>query len=190
MMKNIAVFASGTGSNFQAIYESSKSGKLPGVIKLLVSDNPKSIAVKKAIQNNIDHFAFSPKQYTSKKAYEQAILEILLNNEIDLIILAGYMRLIGHTLLEKYPKRIINIHPSLLPSFKGRDAVGQAMKAGVKVTGVTVHFVDEGMDTGEIIDQEPLKIKKLITRESIETEIHKIEHILYPRVIKKVLEAL
>ena len=189
-MKNIAVFASGTGSNFQAIYESTKSKDYPGVIRLLVSDKPKSIAVKKAKNNNIKVFTFSPKTYPSKEAYEEVILKSLIENDIELIVLAGYMRLIGPTLLNRFPKRIVNIHPSLLPSFKGIDAVGQAIKAAVKVTGVTVHFVDEGMDTGEIIDQEPLKIHMLKTRDAIETAIHKIEHKLYPKVIKKILEAL
>lgn len=189
-MKNIAVFASGTGSNFLAIYEAIKRNELNVNLKLLISDRPKSKSVDKAKTLNIPFFAFHPKDYPSKEAYEQEINKQLQENDVDLIVLAGYMRLIGTTLLEAYTRKIINIHPSLLPLFKGKDAVGQAMAAGVSKTGVTVHYVDEGMDTGEIISQEELDISNLNTREEIETEIHKIEHKLYPKTIKKVLEVL
>lgn len=189
-MKNIAIFASGTGSNFLAINKAIISNDLEANIGLLVSDKPNSKAVGNAKKMNINCFTFRPKLYVSKHDYEVEILHQLEVNNIDLIILAGYMRLIGNTLLEKYPKRIINIHPSLLPSFKGIDAVGQAIKAQVKVTGVSIHFVDEGMDTGEIIAQQALDITELKTREEIETEIHKIEHCLYPKTIKKILEGL
>ena len=189
-MKNIAVFASGTGSNFHAIIDAVSTKELNANIKLLVTDRPKCKALDKAKNANITFFAFRSKDYLNKADYERAILSKLQENSIDLIVLAGYMRLIGPTLLNKYPKRILNIHPSLLPSFKGIDAVGRAMNAKVKVTGVTVHYVDEGMDTGEIIDQEPLVIRDFKTREEIETKIHKIEHKLYPKVIKKVLEEM
>lgn len=187
-MKNIAIFASGTGSNFQAIHKAVIKQEIEANVSLLVSDKPNSQVVKRALNMNVECFAVSPRSYSSKTEYELAILEQLEKHEVDLIILAGYMRMIGNTLLNKYPKKIINIHPSLLPSFKGIDAVGQAIEAKVKITGVTVHFVDKGMDTGEIIDQEALVIKHFKTREKIETEIHKIEHILYPKVIKELLE--
>ncbi len=189
-MKNIAVFASGTGSNFQAIHEAIQNKEINANISLLISDRPKSKAVEKAKNFDINSFVFKAKTYESKAAYEKVILELLEKNNVKLIVLAGYMRLVGPTLLEKYPKRIINIHPSLLPSFKGIDAVGQAIAAKVKVTGVTVHYVDEGMDTGEIIAQKTLDITNLKTREEIEEEIHKIEHQLYPEVINKLMEVL
>lgn len=189
-MKNIAVFASGKGSNFVAIDASIKQGIIDANLCLLVSDKPNSLSVKKAEELGIECFAFDAKQYASKKDYERIILKKLQEKNIDLVILAGYMRLIGSTLLHNYPGRIINIHPSLLPAFKGKDAVGQAMATGVKVTGVTVHFVDEGMDTGKIISQRALDISTLKSREEIEREIHKIEHILYPITINKVLEDL
>ncbi len=189
-MKKIAVFASGTGSNFLRIYEAIQQKELKAELTLLVSDRPKSKVVEKAKALQLNYFAFSPKQYKSKQEYETKIKTILEEKQVDLIVLAGYMRLIGSTLLQAYPKRMINIHPSLLPSFKGIDAVGQAMKAKVKVTGVTVHYIDEGMDTGEIIDQYPLFLHELTTRDEIEIEIHKIEHKLYPEVIRKVLEEM
>ena len=189
-MKNIAVFASGTGSNFDAIYEAIKNKEIPARLSLLISDRPKSKAVEKAIKYDIKHFTFKPKNYASKEEYEKVIQRLLKEEKIDLIVLAGYMRLIGTTLLNHYPKRIINIHPSLLPSFKGIDAIGQAIAAQATVTGVTVHYVDAGMDTGEIISQIELDISSLKTREEIETEIHKIEHILYPKTINIILEEL
>lgn len=189
-MKNIAVFASGTGSNFLNIYNAIQKNELMANLKILISDRPKSKSVEKAVNLGVDCFSFRPKQYESKEKYELEIVKILEEMNIDLIVLAGYMRLVGPTLLNKYKKRIINIHPSLLPSFTGKDAVGQAMSAQVKVTGVTIHYVDEGMDTGTIIAQEPLKIHNLKTRDEIETEIHKIEHKLYPKVINKLLEEL
>ena len=189
-MKNICVFASGTGSNFEAIYHASKLDKNPFEIKLLVSDKPQSKAVEKAKEFNIQTFEFKASNYKTKEDFELEILKEMKSKNIDLVVLAGYMRLIGDTLLQEYPKRILNIHPSLLPLYKGKDAVGQAMDNKAKETGVTVHFVDKGMDTGEIIDQKSLSIVDLKTREAIECEIHKIEHEIYPRVIKKILEDL
>ncbi len=187
-MKKICVFASGTGSNFQAIYEAVNNGFLDCEIALLVSDKPKSLAVEKASKYGIDTFTFVPKNYVTKTEYEQVILDELQKRDVELIVLAGYMRLIGSTLLKEYRKKILNIHPSLLPLFKGKDAVGQAMRADVLKTGVTVHYVDEGMDTGEIIDQEELSLNGLNTRGEIENEIHEIEHKLYPKVIRQILE--
>lgn len=189
-MRNIAIFASGTGSNFQAIINAVSSKELKANITILISDKPNCKAIEKAIAKNIHYFAFKAKNYSSKEACEKDLLIHLEEHKVDLIVLAGYMRLIGPTLLKKYPNRIINIHPSLLPTFKGMDALGQAMKANVTVTGVTVHFVDAGMDTGAIISQESLNIESFATREEIETAIHKIEHKLYPKVINKVLEDL
>lgn len=189
-MKKIAVFASGTGSNFQAINEAIEKGDINAELCILISDRPNSLSIEKAKRFSVPFLALSPKKYSSKEEYESVILDELKKLDIDIIVLAGYMRLIGTTLLKEYKKRIINIHPSLLPSFKGIDAVGQAMKAGVQITGVTVHYVDEGMDTGEIISQQALDISSLKSRDEIESEIHKIEHKLYPKTINKVLEDL
>lgn len=189
-MKNICVFASGTGSNFDSIVNESKQGVLQANVVLLVSDRPTSAVVSKANHNQIDTFVFNPKDYSSKAEFEIAILKELYERNVELIVLAGYMRLIGDTLLKAYPKRILNIHPSLLPHYKGKDAVGQAMKDHATITGVTIHFVDEGMDTGDIIMQEELSIVSLNTRKEIEEKIHAIEHRIYPQVINKVLEEL
>ena len=111
----------------------------------------------------------------------------LRDHQIDFIILAGYMRLIGDTLLNAYENKIVNIHPSLLPAFPGKDAIGQAYRAGVKVTGVTVHYVDAGMDTGPIIAQQAVEVAYGDTEDMIAEKIHKVEHVLYPKVIQELV---
>ncbi|MFC3883471.1 phosphoribosylglycinamide formyltransferase [Bacillus songklensis] len=182
---NIAVFASGTGSNFAAILQAIKAEQIKNVeVVLLVSDYPEALAVQKAKDEHIPVFAFKAKDYPDKQAYEKRILEKLKERRVDVIVLAGYMRLIGDVLLQAYGGKIINVHPSLLPAFKGKDAIGQALDYGVKVTGVTVHFVDEGMDTGPIIAQRVVKIDKDETRETLMKKIQEQEHRLLPQVIQ------
>jgi len=189
-MKNIAIFASGTGSNFIAIYNAIQNGYLNCNLELLISDKPKSKAIEKAKTLGINHFSFSPKQYSNKEAYETEIVELLQSHHIDLIVLAGYMRLIGSTILSNYEGKIINIHPSLLPLYKGKDAVGQALLDKATKTGVTVHYVDSGMDTGSIIKQVECPIQPNEQRETLEPKIHAIEHKIYSQVIKKLLEEM
>lgn len=186
-MKKIAVFASGNGSNFQALVEAEKMGKLDAKISLLICDQPEAYVLKRASAERIPFLCVSPKCYSSKISYEQALLEQLNRESIEFILLAGYMRLIGPTLLQAYPRRIINIHPSLLPAFPGKDAVDQAVKAGVKVTGLTIHYVDEGLDTGQIIAQRAVEIETGDTRESIQKRIQLAEHQVYPAVVQQLL---
>lgn len=186
-MKKIAVFASGNGSNFQALVEAEKMGKLDAKISLLICDQPEAYVLKRASSERIPFLCVSPKCYSSKISYEQALLEQLNRESIEFILLAGYMRLIGPTLLQAYPRRIINIHPSLLPAFPGKDAVDQAVKAGVKVTGLTIHYVDEGLDTGQIIAQRAVEIETGDTRESIQKRIQLAEHQVYPAVVQQLL---
>ncbi|NDI35987.1 phosphoribosylglycinamide formyltransferase [Chengkuizengella sediminis] len=184
----IAVFASGSGSNFQAILDHINQGKLDIHIELLVCDRPEAKVIERAKNAGIPVFAFRPKDYTSREMYEQEIVNELQKKQIDLIVLAGYMRLVTDTLVKPYYGKMINIHPSLLPSFTGLDAIGQAYEYGVKVTGITVHFVDNGMDTGPIIKQEPVKIHETDTIEVLEQNIHKVEHRIYPEVIDWIAE--
>lgn len=183
-MNNIAVFASGNGSNFQAIIDAVKANQLDATIKLLVCDQPSAYAIERAKAEGIDCFVFRGKDYPNKQSFELEILEKLKGLDVDWIVLAGYMRLIGPTLLSGYSSRIINIHPSLLPNFPGKDAVGQAIEAKVKESGVTVHYVDEGMDTGPIIAQKTVEISENETKESLQAKIQKVEHQLYPSVIQ------
>jgi phosphoribosylglycinamide formyltransferase 1 len=186
-MKKIAVFASGSGSNFQAIIDVVQSGQLDADISLLVCDKPGAFAIERARAAKIPSFVFTAKDYPSKEHYEEDILDQLKANGVEFIVLAGYMRLIGSKLLAEYKGRIINIHPSLLPAFPGKDAIGQALAAQVKWSGVTIHFVDEGMDTGPIIIQERVRLDENETRESLQQKIQKSEHKLYPSVLQMLL---
>ncbi len=187
-MKNIAVFASGFGSNFQAIIDAVDAHTLDANIALLVSDKPNCKAVERANTHGIDAFVFSSKDYENKEAYETAILQELQLRNVDYIILAGYMRFIGKVLLQHYPNKIINLHPALLPSFAGAHGIEDAYRYGVKVFGITIHFVDEGMDTGPIIDQFAFHAEEQDSLENIETKIHQLEHQHYPEVIHRVLQ--
>ena len=188
-MKKIAVFASGTGSNMVAIHEAIQLNKLEAEIGIVVVDKPKAKVIEKANVLGIRTLICDPKLFNSKMEYEKHILNELNELNIDLIVLAGYMRLINPVLLGAYKHRIINIHPSLLPKYKGKCAIEQAYEANETVYGVTVHYVDEGMDTGEIIEQRSFE-ESSKDIELIERKIHEIEHNMYYEVIKKVLEEL
>ncbi|MBN9654843.1 phosphoribosylglycinamide formyltransferase [Halobacillus sp. GSS1] len=183
-MINIAVFASGTGSNFDAIVSKVESGELEANIALLVCDRIGAPVIEKAQKHEIDTVVYRAKSFADKAAYEEAVLEDCRQRGIEFIVLAGYMRLIGPTLLKPYERRIVNIHPSLLPAFPGKDAIGQALEKKVKVTGVTVHFVDDGMDTGPIIAQEAIDIEENDTADDVKDKIQTVEHRLYPQVIQ------
>lgn len=185
-MKKFAIFASGSGSNAEAIWRALESGEVQGENVLLVTDKPGAFVLERAERYGIHTFSFEPKQYASKREYEEELLVVLRAAGVEWIVLAGYMRLIGDVLLEAYEGRILNIHPSLLPAFPGKDAIGQALAAGVPESGVTIHYVDAGMDTGPIIAQERVDISGC-TREEIEKRIQRVEHTLYPKVIEAVM---
>ncbi|RAW11290.1 phosphoribosylglycinamide formyltransferase [Paenibacillus taichungensis] len=179
----IAVFASGEGSNFQALVDAARNGGLGASIDLLVCDKPAARVVQRAQDAGVECHLFTPKNYDSREAYEAEIVEVLESRNIDLVVLAGYMRLLTSVVVDRYAGRLINIHPSLLPAFAGKDAIGQALEYGVKITGVTVHFVDGGMDTGPIIAQHPVPILPEDTAESVSSSIHAAEQQLYPEVV-------
>ncbi|MEC1478723.1 phosphoribosylglycinamide formyltransferase [Bacillus haynesii] len=187
-MRKFAVFASGSGTNFVAIERRMREENWDAEIVLVVCDKPDAKVLERAEKAGIPSFAFQPKLFENKAAFEQVIVEQLRLHGAEWIVLAGYMRLIGDTLLSAYRNKIINIHPSLLPAFPGIDAIGQAYRAGVKVAGITVHYVDEGMDTGPIIAQRAVELEISETLASLEEKIHKLEHELYPEVIKELLE--
>lgn len=189
-MKRLAVFASGTGSNFLAIHDAIINHELDACIALVFSDKPSSKTIENAQKRKLNTLALSPKKFPTKEDYESVILDALLSEKIDLVVLAGYMRLIGPTILQAYEGNIINIHPSLLPLYKGKDAIGQALKDNAKETGVTVHYVDSGMDTGSIIEQVSIPILEGEQRESLEKRVHEIEHQLYKKVINKIIKEM
>ena len=187
-MKNIAIFASGSGTNFEALVEACESGYIDGKVVLMVCDKKNAYVNERAKNHNVPSFVFSAKNYQTKEEYEELIVEKLEEYNVDLVCLAGYMKLCGYVLLKKYEGRIINIHPALLPSFKGAHGIKDAYDYGVKVFGVTVHYVDAGMDSGKIIEQAAFHIKENETIDEVEARIHEIEHEIYPRVVKNICE--
>lgn len=184
----IAVMASGSGSNFQAIADAVRAGAIGGSLELLICDKPSAPVVERARREGIEAFAFSPRSYAAKADYELEMVQRLQERRIDLVVLAGYMRIVSNVLLEPFAGRLINIHPSLLPAFPGMNAIGQALDSGVKWTGVTVHFVDNGMDTGPIIAQQPVPLFAGDTVESAAERIQQAEHKLLPEVVQAFCE--
>lgn len=185
---NIAVFASGRGTNFSAIIRATKLGKIRANLSLLVCDNPGAGAIGRAKRARIKVALVERKDFSTKRDFEAKIIEYLEENKIDLIVLAGFMRILSPELVSRYKNRILNIHPALLPSFKGTEGIKDTFNYGVKVTGVTVHFVDEKMDHGPIILQQAVNIEEGDTLDSLEAKIHKVEHRLYPEAIKLYVE--
>ena len=183
----IAVFASGYGSNFEVIAQAAKAGEIPAEVVLLVCDKAEARACQIAEQMNIPMFVFSAKEYASKAEYEAAIVERCKQAEVELICLAGYMRIVGETLLNAYNGLIINLHPALLPSFKGAKAIEQAFEYGVKIFGATIHYVDESLDGGKIIAQRAVEYDG-DSLEEITAMVHNVEHQLYIETIKKILD--
>ena len=189
MKKRIAIFASGNGSNFEALAEAAQKGRINADVALCVCDHPGAYVTIRAERKGIKVVEIRPKSYPSKEEYEKVILTHLINEKIDLICLAGYMRIIGKTLLDAFSGRIINIHPSLLPAFPGVDAIGQALRYGVKIYGVTVHYVDETLDGGRIISQSAIPYEG-DDREELENMVHAHEHALYVDTVKKIISEI
>ena len=186
-MKSIAVFASGTGTNFEAIACACEDGRIPARVALMVCDRPGAQVVERAARHGIPSFVFSPRDYAGKEEFEREIVRRLDEAGVELVCLAGYMRIVGSVLLGAYRGRIINIHPSLLPAFKGAHAVEDAVAYGVKVFGITIHYVDETLDGGPIIAQRAFPYEG-----SEPAEVHRlgqvIEHQLYIETIAKLIK--
>lgn len=186
----IAVFASGSGTNFERLVKVSREEKWSVPIATLICDVPEAKVIDRAERLGVPFHAFSPKSFADKAAYERRVMEKLQQYDVTWLVLAGYMRLIGPTLLNAYESRIVNIHPSLLPAFPGLNAVEQALAHGVKVTGVTVHCVDEGIDTGPIIAQRAIEVSETDDVHSLTEKIQAVEHQLYPYVVRLLTEKL
>lgn len=187
-MKSIAVFASGNGTNLQAIIDNIAKGLLKARLGLVVSDRKHAVALKRAKKAGLKAVYANPKKFRTTEAYENHLLGLLRKEKADVVVLAGFMRILTPFFVKKYRNRILNIHPALLPAFKGRDAIKEAFRWGVKVTGVTVHLVDEKVDHGPIIAQEPLTVTETETLEELEARIHILEHKMYPKAIGRILE--
>lgn len=184
MLKRIAVLASGRGSNLQAIIEAVESGTIQkAAVTLVVSDRKNAYALERARRKNILTAYFNPRLFISREEYDRELVAYLEEQQIDLVVLAGFMRLLTPYFVLAFQNRILNIHPSLLPAFPGMNGVADALAWGVKVTGCTVHFVDAGLDTGPIILQEALPVARDDTAETLHQRIHALEHRLYPQAI-------
>ena len=186
---SLAVFASGTGSNFINIYNHIVDGRIEGDIKLLISNNPQSKAVEFAKRRSINYKIVN-KNIFSENRLESVMLQILKSNDVDIIILAGYMKKIPENIVEAYSGRILNIHPSLLPKFGGKGFYGMkvheaVIKSGEEKTGITVHLVDNEYDTGNIIYQEEIYVKKNESPISLGERVLKLEHESYPKIIRQ-----
>jgi phosphoribosylglycinamide formyltransferase-1 len=183
----IAVFASGYGSNFEVITRAAQSGEISADVVLMVCDKPSARVCSLADAMGVNKFVFTAKEYPSKADYEREIVSQCRERGVELICLAGYMRLVGEELLNAYKGQIINIHPSLLPAFAGVKPIERAMEYGVKVYGATIHYVDETLDGGKIIAQRAIEYEGNDIEELTEL-IHKAEHKLYINTLQKLLK--
>lgn len=187
MKPRIGVLVSGRGSNLQAIIDATRTGALDATIAVVVSNRPGAAALERARAAGIDAVFVDPRGYADRDAFDLAIAAILRDRDVSLVCLAGYMRLVGAPLLEAFPARILNIHPSLLPAFRGLDAQKQALEHGVKVTGATVHVVDAALDAGPILMQAAVPVMPDDTVESLSARILVEEHRIYPLAIAHAL---
>lgn len=185
---NIAVLVSGRGSNLQAMIDNIENGYLKARISVVVSDVGDAYALERAKKHGIEAVFVDPEKYSSKDLYEKQVLAVLKKYNAELILLAGYMKILGKSLLSAYKDRILNIHPALLPAFAGLHAQKQAFDYGVKVTGCTVHFVDETLDCGAIIMQRCVEVKEDDTDETLADRILEQEHKIYPEAVKLFVE--
>jgi len=183
-MINIGVLVSGRGTNLQAIIEAIEEGKIAGEIKVVMSDNPDAYALKRAQQYHIATRYIDFKEFKNREDYDKEIIKTLKEKKINLVVLAGYMRILSPYFIRTYKNKIINIHPALLPSFPGLHAQRQTLEYGAKVSGCTVHFVDEGVDSGPIILQKAVEVSDDDTEESLAEKILKEEHQIYPQAIQ------
>ncbi len=185
----LGVLVSGGGSNLQAIIDTSESGYLPVEVMVVISSKEGVYALERAKIHNIPSTVVIPKDFKSQKEYEDALIKILASYDVDLVILAGFIKVLSPHFVKAFQRRIMNIHPSLIPSFCGDGFYGEkvhkaVLDYGVKITGVTVHFVDEGTDTGPIILQRAIYVKESDTPETLAARVLQEEHKIYPEAIK------
>ena len=178
----VGVLLSGSGTNFQAIIDAAGEG-LPVEVVQVVSSRPDAYGIKRAQAANIPVLVMNRDKYADPAAADAQIVDALIAAGAEYVVMAGYMRMVTPVMLDAFPNRVLNLHPALLPSFKGAHAIADAFAAGVKVTGVTVHFANEDYDKGPIVAQEPVRVAEDDTLEALEARIHEVEHELYPRVL-------
>jgi phosphoribosylglycinamide formyltransferase-1 len=179
----LGILVSGSGTNMENIAVEIEEGRIRARIVVVISDREDAYGLVRARRHGLNEVFVDPDSFQDRAAYEQELIRILEENQVELVILAGYMRLVGEKFVQAFRNRIMNIHPALLPSFPGTSGVADALAYGVKVTGVTVHIVDEGLDTGPIILQEAVPVLPGDTEETLHQRIHEVEYRLYPQAI-------
>ena len=184
----IGVLLSGSGTNLQAIIDAVSEDGLPVDIVKVVSSRPDAYGIERAQRAGIPVLVMNRQKYADVEAADAQIVEALREAGAEYVVMAGYMRKVTPVMLDAFPDRVLNLHPALLPSFKGAHAIQNAFDAGVKVTGVTVHFANEDYDKGPIVAQEPVRVEEGWTVDQLETAIHAVEHVLYPRVLRQLAE--
>jgi phosphoribosylglycinamide formyltransferase-1 len=185
MGERIAVLVSGSGTNLQALLDHPVCGPR---IALVLSDRPDVKALERGASDGIESAVLEPKDFEDRKTFDRAVVDLLRDRGIDVVVSAGYMRMLGPAVLEAYGSRWLNVHPSLLPAFPGTSGVADALAYGVRVTGVTVFFVDEGMDTGPVVMQEAIEVREDDDRDSLEARVHEVEHRLLPAATAALVE--
>jgi len=185
---NIAVLCSGSGTNLQAIIDNVKSGYIPAKIALVISDNRDAYALERAKKAGIETLVLDKKDFKAREDFDKEVVKNLRARSVELVVLAGFMRLLSTYFIKEYKNRILNIHPALLPSFKGTHGIKDALEYGAKVTGPTVHFVDDKLDNGPIILQKAVEVKGDDTEETLLERVHKEEHRIYSEAVKLFVE--
>lgn len=180
----MGVLVSGNGTNLQAIIDRIDAGSLPATVACVISNKSEAHALERARKHGIPALCLPYKGFASREAYDAELVKMLREQGVELVILAGFMRILTPVIIDAFPNRIMNIHPALLPAFPGLDAQKQAIDYGVKVSGCTVHFVDAGCDTGPIIMQAVVPVEEGDTEESLSQRIHAEEHRIYPEAIR------
>ncbi len=187
MNRRIAVLISGRGSNLQSIIDAVGAGRLDATIAMVISNRPGAAGLQRAAAAGIETGCLEPRNYPGRDAYDRALADALAARDVSLVCLAGFMRLVGARLLDAFPNRVLNIHPSLLPAFPGLDAQRQALEHGVRVSGATVHLVTSELDNGPIVLQSAVPVLDDDTVDTLSARILAQEHQLYPRAIEIVL---
>lgn len=187
-MKKLAIFVSGSGTNMQNLIIECHNGRIPAQVAVVISDNPEAKAVARARNYGVNVTTIDRKQFQDKAAFETELARAVDQAKVDYLVLAGFMRILSVEFVRKYKGKIINVHPSLLPAFPGAHGIKDAFEAKVPETGVTIHWVDEGVDTGPVILQKKVAVAPEDTLESLEEKVHAVEYEIYPEALRKVMK--
>ena len=185
---SLAILLSGNGTNFQAIVDSIDNGQLKAVIKVVISNNKDAFGLKRARNHNIKNLCIDHKDFADRESYDQKLMETIEQENVDFIVLAGFMRILGSNFVKNFPNKIINIHPSLLPKYPGLNTHKKVLENKDKEHGVTIHLVDEGLDSGPIIGFIKILVEDDEKENNLENKIHKIEHFIYPKILSEFQE--